>query len=124
MVSILRLHLQYRLWISEMNEDINVLRIFDDYLAELKAQIVNEAINQRLSNYKDEFIQLRKELDELRHEMYLIKMKLAAIAKNNTASVEEIKNEINHNDCKERYKTFRKNFSKTKKEFKKFDVEG
>ena len=35
MASIMTLHLEYRLWIAEMNADINVLRIFDDYLKEL-----------------------------------------------------------------------------------------
>jgi hypothetical protein len=124
MPSILRLHLQYRLWISEMNEDINVLRIFEDYLAELKLQSNSEALNEQLNNYKDQFMQLRKELDELRHEMYLIKMKLAAIAKTDNIAVEEIKNDINHSHCKDHYKIFRKKFNKTKKEFKKFEMAG
>jgi hypothetical protein len=35
MASIMGLHLQYRLWIAELNADINALRIFDDYLAEI-----------------------------------------------------------------------------------------
>ena len=30
--TIMTLHLRYRLWIAEMNFDINVLRIFEDYI--------------------------------------------------------------------------------------------
>ncbi len=36
--SIMSLHLGYRLWIAEMNFDINVLRIFNDYLEELSSK--------------------------------------------------------------------------------------
>ena len=36
--SVMSLHLQYRLWIAELNFDINVLRIFGDYLARIEKQ--------------------------------------------------------------------------------------
>lgn len=42
MPSVNSLHLQYRLWIAELNEDINALRIFNDYLAEVSLKQNNK----------------------------------------------------------------------------------
>lgn len=122
MASVMRLHLQYRLWISDLNAAINVLRIFDDYLVELKSESIDKTTDDQINYYKNEFIELRKELDEIRHEMYLIKMKLAAIVKNNTQAVEEIKAEIKHANLKDRYKNFKGKFLRIRKDFKKLEA--
>ena len=122
MRSIIQLHLQYRLWISDLNADINTLRIFDDYLIELKAKGLKEDLSKTLENYNKQFINLRTELDEIRHEMHLTKMKLGAITK--TSELENnIEEAINFKADKEKYKAFRKKFSALKKEFKKMKVE-
>ena len=122
MASIARHHLQYRLWISDLNADINVLRIFDDYLADSKAKNKDDSAKEKLSDYKKEFAAIRKELDEVRHEMYLNKMKLAAVVKKGESGTDDVEELINHTTCKERYKVFRKKFKALKKEFKKFEV--
>jgi len=122
MRSIIQLHLQYRLWISDLNADINTLRIFDDYLIELKAKGLKEDVSKKLDNYNKQFINLRTELDELRHEMHLTKMKLGAITKTNELE-NNIEEAINFKADKEKYKAFRKKFSALKKEFKKMKVE-
>lgn len=120
MASIMGLHLQYRLWIAEMNADINVLRIFDDYLEEIKAKDDSDKTSTQINYYKQQFINLRKEMDELRHEMHLNKMKLAAFAKAQNASMENIEDEMNHKTLEENYKRFRKNFTEANEAFKKF----
>lgn len=114
MASIINLHLQYRLWIADLNADITVLRIFDDYLEDVSG-INNENIKNEIFNYKKQFVELRKEMDDLRHEMHLNKMKLAAVAKTPETSVNKIEEEINHEIIKNRYKTFRKKFDDFKK---------
>lgn len=120
----MRLHLKYRLWIAEMNADINVLRIFNDYLGWLKQQNNIKEIERCINSYQQQFAELRKELDELRHEMHIVKMKLAALSKNGTTESANIKEVIGHKACKERYKAFRKNFLETKKEFTKLEEVG
>ncbi len=79
--SIMALHFRYRLWIAEMNSDINVLRIFDDYVAELASKNSDPAVKGGVAGFKKEFILLRTEIDELRHEMHLCKMSLSADAR-------------------------------------------
>jgi hypothetical protein len=118
MASIMRLHLQYRLWIAEMNADINVLRIFDDYVMLLEEKQNDADTMQQINNYKERFLDLRNELDKLRHEMHLTKMKLAALSKNSDEPADDLEKDVRHKECKERYKSFRKKFSEIKKEFK------
>ncbi len=120
--SILNLHLRYRLWIAELNFDITVLRIFDDYLAELQSRKINvpDVING-IIEYKRLFIDLRKEIDDLRHDMHLNKMKLAAATRDNKPLKDKISSLENHGVLKSQYASYRKTFSQIKKEFGQFE---
>ena len=120
MASIMCLHLKYRLWISEMNADINVLRIFNDYLGLLEQNNHDGPADNCINTYKQRFAELRQELDELRHNMHIIKMKLAALSKQGNVEI-DIKEVIGHKACKKRYKAFREKFSEIKKEFSKLE---
>ena len=79
--SLMALHLRYRLWIAEMNSDITILRIFDDYIVELASKKGSPQVQTGIEGFQKKFAQFRKEIDDLKHEMHLLKMKLAAYAK-------------------------------------------
>jgi hypothetical protein len=113
MPSVNSLHLQYRLWIAELNEDINVLRIFNDYLAEVYHK-QNNKYAEPVEALKKRFTNVRNELDAVKHEMHLQKMKLAAIAKNDESSLGEEKEKIQHAVIVRRYENFRKEFTRLK----------
>lgn len=115
------LHLHYRLWIAELNADINVLRIFNDYLEEIAAHKNDIMATERVDGYKQQFIELRNEMDALRHEMHLNKMKLGAVAKNSEVIVSIIEKEIKHAAIMKRYKKFRKAFDIFKNDFQLFE---
>lgn len=116
-----RLYLQYRLWIAEMNADLTVLRIFDDHCSDLDSPKNSPALKNTLENFNRQFASVRKEIDELKHEMHLVKMKLAAGARNPNAKPQKSGVADNHPDLKRRYDAFRKNFDKIKKEFTEFE---
>jgi uncharacterized coiled-coil DUF342 family protein len=120
-LSIMHLHLRYRLWIAEMNADINVLRIFNDYLLELDAKKKVPEVMKGIDRFKKQFISLRKELNELSHEMHLIKMKLAAAAREHKPLTKKKSSGDNHKGLKKSYTAFRKTFNKVKKEFRLFE---
>jgi uncharacterized coiled-coil DUF342 family protein len=120
-LSIMHLHLHYRLWIAEMNSDIDVLRIFNDYLIELQAKKNVQEVIKGIDHFKKQFISLRKEIDELKHEMHLIKMKLAAAARESKPLNNIPFSADNHNDLRKRYAAFRKTFTTVKKEFGLFE---
>ena len=119
--SIMGLHLRYRLWIAELNNDINILRIFDDYLAELKAKKMEAEVKEGMDNFKKQFEQSRVEIDELRHEMHLLKMKLAADSREHKAISFKIYQSDNHSGLKKRYLAQRKRFDQLKKDFTQFE---
>ena len=115
--SIMGLHLRYRLWIAEMNLDINVLRIFNDYLEALSLKKNEPEIKTGIDYFEQKFSLLRKEIDDLRNEMHLLKMKLAAYSREKKPLDYKIYQADNHIASKKRYLAFREIFEKVKKEF-------
>ena len=113
--SLLRLHLRYRLWIAEMNEDITVLRIFDDHLGELQS-IETAEVEKMINNFKKQFADFRTEIDELKHEMHLQKMSLAAVAREGNGNDKETSPE-EHAALENRYLDFRAKFDTAKETF-------
>ncbi len=120
--SIMSLHLRYRLWIAEMNFDINVLRIFNDYLEELSTKKDESEVNTGIEHFAQQFPVLRKEIDDLRNEMHLLKMKLAAYSREKKPLDYKTYLADNHTALRKRYLTFRETFEKAKKEFGNFEV--
>jgi hypothetical protein len=118
--SAMSLHLRYRLWIAEMNSDISVLRIFSDYLIELESIKNRPDVIAKIDYFKQQFITFRKTIDELRHEMQLIKMKLAAAARDYEPANDKTSSTCDHNALNNRYTAFRNSFNKEKKEFELF----
>jgi len=115
--SVMGLHLSYRLWIAEMNSDISVLRIFDDYLKELGSKRNEEEAKNKIEDFQKQFTDRRKEIDELRDEMQIMKMKLGALSRENKLLDKAAYDADNHKELKEKYLLFRKTFDKMKDEF-------
>jgi hypothetical protein len=115
--SIMALHLRYRLWIAEMNFDINVMRILEDYLTELTPKSHEPGIKEGIDRFERDLVSFRKEIDDLRHEMHILKMKLAAYTRENTTITEDIYKSDNHEALKGRYLAFRESFEQMKKDF-------
>ena len=121
--SVMSLHLRYRLLIAELNFDINVLRIFDDYVHELLVKRKEPDVKKGIAGFEKEFAQLRNEIDELRHEMHLQKMKLGAMSKEQKQFDQKIYKAGNHSAVWKRYTAYRKNFDAVKNAFGKFEGE-
>jgi uncharacterized coiled-coil DUF342 family protein len=117
------LHLRYRLWIAEMNHDINVMRIFDDYLNELKTKGSESKVTAKIEEFNKQFVEIRKEIDELRDAMHIVKMKLAALSRENKYLDENTYKQQDHEELKKKYSAFRKLFVKMKDEFITFESE-
>ena len=107
--SLISLHLQYRLWIAEMNFDINIIRIYNDYLQELRLKVHNPADTSELDKYEKVLMTIRADIDELRNEMHLGKMKLANyVRKENVIDAEQTEE---HSSLIKRYSEFRNKFA-------------
>jgi hypothetical protein len=116
--SIMRLHLQYRLWIADLNFDINVLRILGDHLVELKAMGKDPDVKARSDAFEKKFQALRTEIDEIRHEMHIVKMKLGANARDTQPFNYKIYNRESHAPLKKRLSAYKAEFRKIKKDLR------
>jgi hypothetical protein len=119
--SAMSLHLCYRLWIAELNFDINVLRIFADYLSELRTKRKEPEVKQKGDYFEKEFQRLRTEIDELRHELHIGKMKLGAFARDGKPFDYKLFNAENQAPLKKRFSVYKTNFKKINKEFEDFE---
>lgn len=115
--STLGLHLRYRIWIAEMNADISTLRIFDDYIEGLAAGKKDLHLKTVSADFKKQFLTIRKEMDDLKHEMHLQKMKLAASTREGKAIDKILYKTDNHAALKKHYTGYRKAFNKMKTDF-------
>jgi len=116
-VALKSLHLEYRLWIAELNFYINLLRIFNDRLVELTGE-------KKLSpeNFEKKFSSNRENIDELRHRMHIEKMNLAATSRDNNAdSHYKIKIPNNYAKIRDDFFKFRVSFNELKGEFLRFE---
>jgi histidyl-tRNA synthetase len=120
--SIMGLHFRYRLWIAEMNSHINIIRIFDDYIAELSSKKNVPAVKEGIDQFKKEFVSFRRQIDDLRHEMHLSKMALAADSKQSSKARSKSNPKLNHRELGKRYSEYRKKFETIKKEFGRFEA--
>ena len=119
--SVMSLHLQYRLWIAELNFDINVLRIFADYLAELRSKGKEAEAKTKSDYFEKQFTGLRTEIDELRHEMHIAKMKLGAVARDDKPFDYKLFNKENQLPLKKRLSVYKANFKKINVEFEAYE---
>lgn len=119
--SVMSLHLRYRLWIAELNFDINVLRIFGDYLNELKAKRKEAEAKTRIDYFEKEFMALRAEIDEMRHEMHIAKMNMGEYSRDGKPFDFRKYNKVNHSPIKKRLAAYKSNFKKINTEFGEFE---
>ncbi len=119
-LSIMKLHLQYRLLISEMNADINVLRILEDYIKEIFSTKTELEILKSVEYFKNNFTGFRKENDELRETMHLKKMRLLVLSKEKKRLDYKTFKLDQHNEVLQKFKVYRKKFDKIKREFIRF----
>jgi hypothetical protein len=115
------LHLKYRLWIAELNFDINVLRIFGDYLTELRTKRKEPEVKVKTDYFDKAFQSLRTEIDELRHEMHIGKMKLGAFGRDGKPFEYKLFNTENQAPLKKRLAAYRAEFKKINDSFEEFE---
>jgi len=119
--SVMSLHLKYRLFIAELNFDINVLRIFGDYLTELRNKRKEPEVKSKSDYFEKEFQAMRSEIDEIRHEMQLCKMKLGAYSRETKPFDYNAFNKENLIHLRKRHSAYKDSFKKIKQEFGAFE---
>ena len=112
--STISLHLGYRIRIAEMNLDINVIRIYKDYLHELSTNNQDDGLITKVQDFEKTLQSFRTDIDELRNEMHLLKMKLASQIRKQKPFDSASSKTDDHAGLKTRYNNFRKKFETLK----------
>lgn len=117
------LHLRYRLWIAEMNFDLSILRIFDDALNEFQPLVNDETVLSKLQQFQQQFVEERKIIDELKHEMHLMKMKLAALSRDPLQENNQDYKSDNHEALEVKFLSFKEEFDQLFAKFRQFELQ-
>ena len=120
-ISIKTLHLEYRLWINELSFAKEEINIYERHLEELIAANTDTDILAEAEKFQNQFICQKEVIDVLKHDLHVSERQLANVAKNLSGFGLEIMRMDNHEQLRERMKTFRKLIQELKDEFKVFE---
>ena len=121
--SVLHSHyLHYRLWIAEINFYVNVLRILDDSVKERAAVTSSPAEKKKIAVFNQSFTAIRTEKDEVKHEIHLCKMRLAAYLRANKPEEDEAAEKEKYVVAEKLFLAIQLKFEKLKKEYLQFEA--
>ena len=122
-ISIRSLHLEYRLWINELNFYKEEIKIFERQLESLLNKNPLDEITPRVEQFQNKFILQKEIIDHLKHDLNVSEKQLAAFAQELSGmGLESIKMD-NHSRLRERMATFRKLYTELKNEFRWFEAD-
>ena len=105
------LHLQYRIWIAALNYDINVIRIINDHLDEMRKLNEHGMVPGNLAG-EQSLKDFRLTIDDLKNELHLAKMQIAALLRNKALQTLPDTQVQEHQFMSNRYHAFRSRFEK------------
>ncbi|HWC54878.1 MAG TPA: hypothetical protein VG676_14930 [Chitinophagaceae bacterium] len=121
-VSLQSLHLEYKLWIAELNFDVEMIRIFEAHLEKIASvNKNNKEVLSKVEHFQNQFIRQREVIDELKHDLHTSEVQLAAFTQEMSTVGYDSERMDNHSGLRERFLTFRKIFSDLKYEFHSFE---
>ena len=119
--SLKSLHLEYRIWIAELNLDINLIRIFNDRVIEMAEENHSGDSKSIIEGFDNKFNVCRETIDELRHRMHIEKMNLAATAREQSGPYNLSDFLKNYGTIREDFFAFRVTFNELKSDFLRFE---
>lgn len=119
--TLIGLHLRYRLWIATLNHNIDVIRIMYDYLEDAAIKDAGEDVKEGAGLFKKKLLVFRKEIDDLRNQLHLLKMKIGAEVKHTKSINARHYQSDNHAAMKKSYFSFKKKFDLLIKDFSRFE---
>lgn len=114
--SSLSLHLHYRLSIAELNLDVNLIRIYRDYLEDVSRNTDDKLNIQQVEKFQAVLNGYLAEIDDIKNEMHLLKMQLAQGINGKTVFNNNDPEIKTHQAVDGRYQDYRKRFQDSRAE--------
>ena len=122
-ISIRSLHLEYRLWVNELNFYKEEIKIFERQLETLVIKNPLDELSAKVEQFQNKFILQKEIIDHLKHDLNISEKQLASFVHELSGTgLESIKMD-NHTRLRERMATFRKLYTEMKEDFKSFEAE-
>jgi hypothetical protein len=118
-----KLHLEYQLWIVELNFDVELMKIFERHLAYIASHNASKRTLAQVEQFQNQFICQREVIDELRHDLNISEKQLAAFLRDMAPIGYDNERLDNHSELRERFSTFRSLFEELKSRFRQFEAE-
>lgn len=119
-VPIPQLHLEYRLWIAELQFAKEEIKIFERHLEDLVAHQFLQEETAQAEHFQNCFILQKEVIDTLKHDLHGAEMQLVAFVKNLSGMGLESIRMDNHCKLREQMATFRKLYAELKQDFRKY----
>jgi hypothetical protein len=117
-----RLHLEYKLWIAELNFNIEMINVFEAHLENIVTpNLYNKDVLGKIEHFQNQFIRQHEVIDELKHDLHTSEIQLAAFTHEMAPVGYEFERLDNHSGLRERFLIFRKIFNDLKEEFHSFE---
>jgi hypothetical protein len=118
-----KLHIEYKLWIAELNFDIELIKIFEAHLAYIATHNTSKEPAPRIEQFQNQFIRQREVIDELKHDLNTSEKQLVAFVRDMGPVGFENERLDNHPELREKFLTFRNLFEDLKIRFRYFESE-
>jgi hypothetical protein len=121
-ITIPKLHLEYRLWMNELNYCKQEITIFENHLEELVRKNTDMVARAQVEHFQNQFIRQKEVIDELKHKLNVSEKQLAGFVKELSGmGLESIKMD-NHLNLRDDMKMFRQIYNELKDEFRRFEI--
>ena len=122
-ITIPKLHLEYRNWISELAFCKEEITRFEHNLEGLVNKTNSVEVRVEVEHFQNQFIREKEVIDELRHKLHLSERQLAGFVKELSGlGLESIKMD-NHTRLRSDVATFRRIYAELKEDFRRFEAE-
>ncbi|MFI5186387.1 MAG: hypothetical protein ACHQF0_06665 [Chitinophagales bacterium] len=118
-----KLHIEYQLWIAELNFDIELIKIFEGHLAFITSHNTSKKLLAHIEQFQNQFIRQREVIDELKHDLNISEKQLASFVRDMATVGYENERLDNHSGLRDRFLRFRDLFEELKTRFRHFETE-
>ena len=122
-ITIPKLHLEYQIWMNELNFYKEEIRIFESHLEMIIDKLDDVVAKSKVEQFQNKFIREKEVIDELKHKLHVSERQLVFFVKEYSGlGLESIKMD-NHGKLRDEMITFRKIYTELKQDFRGFEAD-
>lgn len=122
-ISVRSLHLEYKVWINELNFAKEEIGIFEKHLELLVNRNTDVLVRAKIEHFQNQFIRHREVIDELKHKLHLSEVQLANFVRDMSGmGIDSVKMD-NHVKLRDEQFRFREIYAELKNDFRRFESE-